>query len=420
LVWRIRDVSTALDMTNEIKHTMEKFDVAIVGGGPAGSSCAAFCALAGLRTLILERERFPREKVCGDCLNPSCWPVLGRLGLTQRVWDLPHSKLTSVEFIAIGGHKVIVDLPPGEDCELSIKRSLFDDLLLERACELGVHVREETTVATLSHSSAVKASSHGFAAGRIRPVCGPGTRPVLDAPQRRGCNALQPGWKIETTSGESFLAQVLVGADGRNSTVARLRNLLPRPARERVALQAHIPLPRNFGKRIVLQFLREGYSGQAPVNETELNLCLVGRPPTISRLRQWAQRHFEIPADQPWRTITPLTRAPVPCAHENLLFIGDAARVVEPFTGEGIYYALRSGELAAGAIAKIISGKDRQLALREFARAAAEMYRGRLWINRLARASVLSPRVGSLFVRAARINPSILKLLTAKIVSLKL
>ncbi|HXQ01353.1 MAG TPA: NAD(P)/FAD-dependent oxidoreductase, partial [Candidatus Udaeobacter sp.] len=383
---------------------MQTFDVAIVGGGPAGSSCAAFCSLAGLHTLVVERERFPREKVCGDCLNPSCWPVLERLGLTQRVWDLTHSKLTSVEFIAIDGHKVIVDFPTGEDCELSIKRSLFDDLLLKRACDLGVHVREETTVTALKHCNSEKSCSHG-----------PVARPVLCAPQESGYKVFQPGWKIETNSGESFLARVLVGADGRNSTVARLRNLLPRPARERVALQAHIPLPRNFGKRIVLQFLREGYSGQAPVNEIELNLCLVGRPPTISRLRQWAQRHFEIPADQPWRTITPLTRAPVPCANENLLFIGDAARVVEPFTGEGIYYALRSGELAAAAIAKIISGKDRQFAFREFARASAEMYQGRLWINRLARAAVLSPRIGSLFVRAARINPSILKLLTTKI-----
>src|SRR4030095_12196848 len=321
---------------------MEIFDVAIIGGGPAGSSCAAFCAFAGLRALVLERERFPREKVCGDCLNPSCWPVLERLGLTQLVWDFPHSKLTSVEFVASDGHKVVVDLPTGEDCELSIKRSLFDDLLLKRARELGAEVREEITVTELVHEG---------------------------------------GWKIVTARGENFRARTLIGADGRNSTVARLRNLLPRPARERVALQAHIPLPRDFGKRIVLPFLREGYSGQAPVNKTELNLCLVARPAAISRLRQWAQQHFEVPADQPWRTITPLTRSPVPCANENLLFIGDAARVVEPFTGEGIYYALRSGERAGEAIAKIISGKDRQLALREFARAAAEMYRGRLWIN---------------------------------------
>jgi flavin-dependent dehydrogenase len=156
------------------------------------------------------------------------------------------------------------------------------------------------------------------------------------------------------------------------------------------------------------------------VNETQLNLCLVGTPPTISRLRKWAERHFEITPDQPWRTITPLARSPVPCARENLLFIGDAARVVEPFTGEGIYYALRSGELAADAITKIIRHADRQSALREFNRACAQMYRGRLWINRLARGAVLWPRVGSLFVRAARIEPAILQLLTAKIVSRQL
>ena len=355
---------------------MQAFDIAIVGGGPAGSSCAAFCAQAGLRTLVLERENFPREKVCGDCLNPSCWPMLERLKLTQRVRDLPHCRLDSVEFITIDGPKVGIDLPPGGNGELSVKRSLFDALLLKRARDLGAHVREGTIVTALAHSG---------------------------------------NWKIETQTGKNFFAQTLIGADGRNSTVARLCNLLPHPTRERVALQAHIPLPQNFGKRVVLQFLREGYSGQAPVNEKELNLCLVGTPPTISKLRQWANRHFEIGADQPWRTITPLTRSPVPCAHENLLFIGDAARVVEPFTGEGIYYALRSGELAAEAITKIIQGKDRQSALQEFTRASTEMYRGRLWVNRLARAAVLWPRVGSFFVDAARIQPAILRLLTNKI-----
>ncbi|PYL04172.1 MAG: hypothetical protein DME31_04340 [Verrucomicrobia bacterium] len=357
---------------------MEIFDVAIVGGGPAGSSCAAFCARGGLRTLVLEREKFPREKVCGDCLNPSCWPVLQRLSLAQRVRALPHSKLDSVEFIAIGGRNVIVDLPTGDDCELSVKRSLFDALLLKHARELGAHVREETTVTALAHDE---------------------------------------NWKIETAGGENFSARILIGADGRNSTVARLCNLLPRPARERVALQAHIALPQNFGRRVVLQFLPEGYSGQAPVNETELNLCLVGTPPTISRLRKWAEGHFEITANQSWRTITPLTRSPVPCAHENVLFIGDAARVVEPFTGEGIYYAMQSGELAAIAISKIMRGEDQQATLREFAGACAEMYRGRLWINRLARMAVLWPRAGSLFVRAAQIQPAIMSLFTRKIVS---
>jgi menaquinone-9 beta-reductase len=357
---------------------MQMFDVAIVGGGPAGSSCAAFCAMAGLQSLILDREKFPREKVCGDCLNPSCWPVLERLELVQRVWDLPHSKLRSVEFIAIDGRKVIVDLPSDGGCEISVKRSLFDDLLLSRARELGADVHEQTTATGLSRNDY---------------------------------------WNIETASGEFFQARILIGADGRNSTVAHLCNLLPRPARERVALQAHIPLPRDFGNRIVLQFLREGYSGQAPVTETQLNLCLVGTPPTISNLRHWAEREFQLAANQSWRTITPLTRSPIPSAHKNLFFIGDAARVVEPFTGEGIYYALRSGELAANAIAKILRGDDRNAALREFGRAYAQMYRGRLWINRLSRAAVLRPQLGSFFIHSARFNPAILKLLTAKIVS---
>jgi menaquinone-9 beta-reductase len=356
---------------------MDIVDVAIVGGGPAGSSCAGFCAAAGLRTVLFEREKFPREKVCGDCINPACWPVLRRLVVLDRVRALPHGKLDRVEFIAISGQKVSIDLPSGDESEIAVKRSLFDDALLTRARELGVTIHEESTVTTLNRT---------------------GSR----------------NWKIEI-GGQSVEARALVGADGRNSTVARLCNLLPRPARERVALQAHVPLPRDFGNRVVLQFLPEGYSGQAPVNETELNLCLVGTPPTISSLRKWAERHFEIGSDQPWRTITPLTRAPIPSAEENLFFIGDAARVVEPFTGEGIYYALRSGELAASAIAKIVRGQDRQSTLREFDRAHADMYRGRLWINRLARAAVLSPRFASQLLQLARFNPAVLRLLTNKI-----
>src|ERR1043165_8065311 len=112
---------------------MEVFDVAIVGGGPAGSTCAAFCARAGLRTVLIEREKFPREKVCGDCLNPECWPILRQLGIDQRVRESPHGPLESVAFIGLHDRSVEIELPHGEDAEISIKRSLFDALLLDRA-----------------------------------------------------------------------------------------------------------------------------------------------------------------------------------------------------------------------------------------------------------------------------------------------
>ena len=357
---------------------MEIVDVAIVGGGPAGASCAAFCAAAGLRTLVLEREKFPREKVCGDCINPACWPVLERLEVAHEIRNWPHGILDAVEFISIGGKKLRVDLPSGDQIEIAIKRSLFDHVLLKRARELGAEIREEVTVIALDRTAA-------------------------------------DNWKIDVVR-ETFTARVVVGADGRNSSVARLRNLLPRPERERVALQAHIPLPRDFGHCVVLQFLPQGYSGQAPVNDSELNLCLVGTPPTISSLRVWAEHEFNLRKEQTWRTITPLTRAPISVAHENLFFIGDAARVVEPFTGEGIYYALRSGELAARTIIKILRGEDRQSAVREFVRDHRAMYRGRLWINRLARAAVLSPRIASAMLQSPLVSRAIIRSLTGKIV----
>jgi len=356
------------------------FDVAIVGSGPAGASCAAFCANAGLRTLLLERESFPREKVCGDCLNPACWPILRRLQIAERVRSLPHGVLDRVEFIGIGGRTLALTLPVGNEAEIAVKRSLFDQLTMRRARELGATICEGRTVTALT---------------------GPG--------------AGRENWTI-TAATESFEAQMLVAADGRNSTIARLCNLLPRAAKERIALQTHLPLPPDFGNRVVLQFLPGGYSGQAPVGEGDLNVCLVSVPRKMAALRSWAEVRFGISPEHSWRTITPLTRAAIAAAHHSLFLVGDAARVVEPFTGEGTYYALASGELAAAAIISQHHGRDEAEVAAGYSAAHAKLYRGRLWINRLARVAVLSPRVASALLEVVRFQPAALRLLTAKIV----
>ena len=351
------------------------FDVAIVGSGPAGASCAAFCARAGLRTVLLERETFPREKVCGDCLNPLCTTILERLGIAARVRGLTHGALRRVDFIAIGGRTVSVDLPDG--AEIAVKRSLLDDLLLHCAAESSAEVRQGATVTALNHEN--------------------------------------DGWKISAGT-ESINARVLVAADGRNSTIARLLGLLPRIARERVALQTHLPLPPDFGERIVLRFLPQGYSGQAPVGNGELNLCLVGKPASMPALRNWAEIRFGLSSEHVWRTITPLRRAAIAPATRRLFLIGDAARVVEPFTGEGIYYALRSGELAAKAIRTLIGNGDQAEAARSYTAAHEKLYRGRLWVNRIARAAVLSPGISSLLLRGGLVPRPLLASLTSKVV----
>ncbi|PZR73444.1 MAG: hypothetical protein DLM52_11095 [Chthoniobacterales bacterium] len=356
---------------------MNNYDVAVVGGGPAGATCAAFCAANGLRTVVLERENFPREKVCGDCINPACWPVLRRLRVDQAVRAASHGVLHCVEFIDLRERSIRVELPRGEHAEIAIKRSLFDCILLERARELGADICQQTTARAISRAG--------------------------------------PGWEIETEEAQ-FAARILVAADGRNSTVARLLGLLPRIERERVALQAHVPLPVHFGNRVVLQLLPGGYSGQAPVNESELNLCLVGRAATLPQLREWARERFRLSPDQQWRTITPLARTSISPTHDDLFVIGDAARVVEPFTGEGIFYALNSGEIAAEMIYRLNRGANAAIVRQEFRRAYAQMYRGRLWINALARAAVVSPRVGSTLFQLTRSQPNFARYLTGKII----
>jgi geranylgeranyl reductase family protein len=352
------------------------YDVAIVGGGPAGSTCAAFCVANGLRTIVFEREKFPREKVCGDCINPLCWPVLRRLGVEGRVRDAQQGKLDCVEFINAGGERLRINLPQGENAEIAIKRSLFDFILLENARARGAEIRENTVVQAVSRN--------------------------------------RTNWKLASDN-DSISARFLVAADGRNSTVARSLGLLRRIARERVALQAHVPLPANFENRVVLQLLPGGYSGQAPVSERELNLCLVGRSATLPQLKEWATKHFALSTNQQWRTVTPLTRPSISPARENLFIVGDAARVVEPFTGEGIAYALHSGEIAAEMIHRLNCGAKPMVVRQEFRRAHAAMYRGRLWINALARSAVVSPKMGALLFQIARGQPTLLRVLTGKI-----
>ncbi len=345
------------------------YDIAIIGAGPAGSVCAAICAAGGLRILLLDRATFPRDKVCGDCLNPAAWPVLERLGVSDAVAALPHATLREVAFVSGERLPIRHPLPAGARGEIGIRRSFLDDLLLRTAAGRGADVKH-TAVEQITRTAG--------------------------------------GWQI-TAGAHFFHATTLVAADGRNSTVARLLGLLPPAVKDRVALQTHFPDTANTGSTVEMRFLPWGYSGLAGIGEGLLNLCLVARPPQLAALREWACAHFHLPADQPWRSVTPLTRRPIAPAHDGLLLIGDAARVVEPFTGEGIYYALATGELAA----RHLLSHD----LPGYASAHRQLYAGRLWINHLARAACLHPRFAAAILAAARAFPPLLGMLTRKVTS---
>ncbi len=347
---------------------MSTYDAIVVGAGPAGSVCAARLAGAGRKVLVLEKSRFPRDKVCGDCLNPSVWPIIERLGLSERLLARPHVVAREVSFHGMRQSPLRFPIPDSR--EIVIKRSDLDALLVERARECGAEFLDGTSALRIAKS-----------------------------------------WTVETTRGV-YSAPMLFAADGRNSTLARSIGSLPEARRERIAIQCHCPRPPWHGDEVRMLFYPEGYGGTAAVTDDEITLCLVANPKDLARVRARAEADFDLPESTAWRTIAPLARADAAvAARDGLFLLGDAARVVEPFTGEGIYYAMRSAELAADTV---LSAPDPETAYR---RAHAEMYRGRLWVNRLSRLAGSHPRVTSMALRALRAWPAPLGALTAKVVA---
>ena len=342
------------------------YDVAIAGGGPAGSACATLCAGAGLRTLVIEKSLFPRDKVCGDCLNPGCWPVFRNLGLADALLAAPHFTIHTVSFIGAGERRVTFPLHGAAPGEIAMTRRVLDDILLRRSQEAGVEVRQQTPIHQLKR---------------------------------------EPGglWRIDAGD-EAFTARTLVAADGRNSTVARLLGAAPAARRDRVGLQTHA---RFDASDIELHLFPEGYCGVAPVGEGMTNFCLVATAPQLDALKASVVKRFSIPGAQQWRAIAPLERAPVGPLRDGVVYIGDAARVVEPFTGEGIYYALQSAALAANHIA---AGS-----LARYPADHASLYRRRLWINRLARWAVTHPDAGARLLRIMSAHPATLRFLVERV-----
>ncbi len=346
------------------------YDVAVIGGGPGGATCAALCAAAGRRVLVLERSRFPREKVCGDCLNPLAWNVLERLGVIGSILNEPHKKLEGVRFVGVDGRSVRISLPPSDKPELGITRSRLDAVLLRNARNSGAEIIEGSPLTHITRTAA--------------------------------------HWQIKSDSG-CFNARQLVAADGRNSSVCRILGLLTAfHSDDRVGTQIHFNAPAELGADVALHFLPQGYMGLAPVGDGQANLCLVTRANQLNHLKKRAIREYGIARDQQWRSISPLSRTPLPAAQENLWLVGDAARVVEPFTGEGIAYALCSGVLCAEAL---LEQNPNRYILEHKA-----LYRGRIWINQLAKAACLFPRMGTALVAGGQIFPEIFTLLTRKVV----
>ena len=360
---------------------MTQFDVAIVGAGPAGSATAITLAQQGYHVTLIDRAVFPRDKLCGDFLNPINWPVLDELDVRDDILACPHAKISKFRISAADGAQAISSLPVLREHHfgLGLRRYYLDHALLERAKHVGVSVYEESKV------NGVEMDSRG-------------SRLEMDR-----CGEFV-----------AVRAKLVVGADGRNSWLARQLGVATAKPSGSVGFQ--IQLQKVFGLfgSVEIHQFAGGYAGLVRVDADTVNLgfavrhSLLGKSVSFENLREkfLSRNPFLndlLCAAEPvseLRSAWPVHFSARRCFGDGFLLVGDAARVTEPVTGEGIFFALRSGQLAAATIAAALgAGKGSAFRLSEYDRACRKEFGARLRLNSLIRILMYRPKSLSLAIR---------------------
>ena len=333
-------------------------DVIVVGAGPAGSVLATLLAEHELSVLLFEKATFPRPKVCGDYLNPGTVRLLRRLGLLGAVEAAGPQRLRGMQVTSPDGTTFTARFPtggaPGEGppYALSLPRATLDLVLLEEARRRGVPCREGFRVTGLL-----------WAAGR---VC--------------GVRGIGPDGAAE------FRGRIVVGADGRNSVVARRLDVhRPHPRLRRMALEAYYQGPSRLHDHGVIALTGGYYGILNPVGQDLVNASIVL---DHASLAPWKGRLEDLFDDRlaglPHAAgalagmrrqggvgcLGPLAFRARRTVQDGAILIGDAAGFYDPFTGEGVSHALGDAERAARCIARALAhGHEAATLLAVFGRA---------------------------------------------------
>ena len=336
-----------------------RWDVVVVGAGPAGSATALRLAQAGAKVLLLDRARFPRDKPCSEYLSPESTRVLARLGpeVLAAVEKASPAHLRGMRVVAPSGAGVTGRF---ETFSYALPRTRFDSILLEAARASGVEVREGVKVEELIYDD-------GAVAG------------VVARETRNG--------KRETDR-----ASVVVGADGLRSIVARRLGKVIRTAPYRIAFTAHVAEVRDVRDLGEMHVGRPGYVGFGPIGGGVTTVALVVPVKEARRGERFFQELDRFPGIRgrfDSRRIVRRVLATGPFARWSRrpvakggggLLVGDAADFFDPFTGQGIYSALRGAELAASAVLEhLASGAS----LERYAGARQREFRGKWLLERM-------------------------------------
>jgi len=321
------------------------YDLAVVGGGPAGTSAAITAARSGARVLLVERGRLPRQRVCGEFVSWESLDLLESLLANAKPEFLQRALRIRETRLFVDGRTIAAPVAPAA---ASLARWDLDNALWQAALLAGVDARLNTSVESIA-----------------------GTGPFT----------------LNTSAGQ-FTARALINAAGRWSNLKRNSESGSGSLDHYLGLKGHFA-ESSPPTSVDLYFFEGGYCGVQPVQLAtgsegvgRVNACAMVRADKARTLPQVFARHPQLAKRaQAWSPLTeavttsPLrfgTPAPV---QGGLLAAGDAAGFVDPFVGDGISLALRSGTLAAECLALFFAGQQRL----EDARAEyARCYRTRL------------------------------------------
>jgi geranylgeranyl reductase family protein len=317
-------------------------DVLVAGAGPAGSATAALLARAGYAVLAVDRAEFPRDKACSEYMSPAAVRILARLGVLDPLEragavGLEGLKLTAPLGATLHGKFALAVPRPFRPTGLAVSRRVLDQELVIAARTAGATVAERYKVDSLLYEQ-------GAVAGAV----------VRDI---RG-------------QAHSIRARLTIGADGLRSVVARClgRRIYGRP--RRMAFVAHVARVPGMGASAELHFGPSGYVGLNPIGHDRTNVGLVVSSQEAGAARGQVEHFFlqalgqfphilsRVEAGQIVRPV--LATGPFAVRSRRVtvsgaLLVGDAADFFDPFTGDGIYSALRGAELAAETAADALS-----------------------------------------------------------------
>jgi menaquinone-9 beta-reductase len=378
-------------------------DVLIVGAGPAGSIAGLVLARAGARVRLLDRAAFPRDKLCGDTINPGTLARLRALGVADEI----ERRGLRVDGMVVTGERgaAVEGRYPGGLSGRAIVRRDLDWLLLQRAIDAGCQFDPDVSVS----------------AARV------------DRGRVVGINA----------GDQRMHAPVTIAADGRRSTIAFGLGLARHPVRpRRWAVGAYYSGVRHVSDRGrtrvgpvafgglfgEMHVRRNCYIGVAPVPQDLTNVCVVrpSQPGDADLHDPTAFLRRVLGLDPLLRDrfagATMVTRPSVlgPLAVDaggeqvdGLLLAGDAAGFVDPMTGDGLRFAIRGAELAAGAALEALergwTGVHARLASRR-----AREFGGKQRFNRALRSLVASPVAIDAAAAGARLAPGLLRAVIAR------